>query len=334
VNLPAIFIAVFLAATPLAEDWYARPLTSADLEGRTADELRILRNEIYARHGYVFKSEELAARFKKESWYHETPAFDPASLTGVEKANVALLKKTETERRGQAQSPKAELPSVTGVLTTVAKNGKPVTSKGALRAVLECVEPEEDSKGCDCNARITVYDDASRRKVAFRNDAIGGQVWCYLRRFELSLLDLGAGFGALLRISASSETYVLDIYENRKDPQKESTDHYFALTTAGSLAEVAYVIRYAFQPDIGPKIRDPTFSEWYETTRTVEVLPGNPTQGGLPSLRKTDHDARVRREPRADGSRVETKREYDSPSEDILQWLPKLGRFNGPIPMQ
>jgi hypothetical protein len=36
-------------------------LTSADLEGRTADELRILRNEIYARHGYVFKSEELWA---------------------------------------------------------------------------------------------------------------------------------------------------------------------------------------------------------------------------------------------------------------------------------
>ena len=102
-NLPAIFIALFLAATPLAEDWYARPLTSADLEGRTADELRILRNEIYARHGYVFKSEELAVRFKKESWYRETPAFNPASLTGVEKANVALLKKTEMDRRNRVE---------------------------------------------------------------------------------------------------------------------------------------------------------------------------------------------------------------------------------------
>ena len=88
-------------ATPLADDWYTRPLTSADLEGRTADELRILRNEIYARHGYVFKSKDLAARFKGESWYREVPAFDPASLTGVEKSNVALLKKTETDRRGQ-----------------------------------------------------------------------------------------------------------------------------------------------------------------------------------------------------------------------------------------
>jgi hypothetical protein len=333
VNLPAIFIAVFFAATPLSEEWYARPLTSADLEGRTADELRILRNEIYARHGYVFKSEELAVRFKKESWYRETPAFNPASLTGVEKANVALLKKTETERRGQAQSPKAELPSVTGLLTTVAKNGKPVASKGPLRAVLECVEPEEDSKGCDCTVRITVYDDASRRKVAFRNDAIGGEAACYLRRFELSLHDLGLGFGALLRISENAETYAPGIYENRKEPQKETIDDYFALTTAGSLKQVAYVIRYDFEPRDLSK-RDPTFSEWYEITRTVEVLPGNFTEGVLPSLRKTDRDAKVRREPRADGSRVETKREYDSPSEDILQWLPKLGRFNGPIPMQ
>lgn len=46
-----------------------RNLTEADLKGKSAWELTLIRNEIYARHGYVFKRAELANHFKKRPWY-------------------------------------------------------------------------------------------------------------------------------------------------------------------------------------------------------------------------------------------------------------------------
>jgi N-acetylmuramoyl-L-alanine amidase len=46
-----------------------RNLTEADLKGKSAWELTLIRNEIYARHGYIFKRAELSSYFKKRSWY-------------------------------------------------------------------------------------------------------------------------------------------------------------------------------------------------------------------------------------------------------------------------
>lgn len=46
-----------------------RNLTEADLKGKSAWELTLIRNEIYARHGYIFKRAELANHFKKCPWY-------------------------------------------------------------------------------------------------------------------------------------------------------------------------------------------------------------------------------------------------------------------------
>jgi len=44
-------------------------LTASDVENLTADELRLARNEIYARHGCYFEDEELQAYFESCSWY-------------------------------------------------------------------------------------------------------------------------------------------------------------------------------------------------------------------------------------------------------------------------
>lgn len=44
-------------------------ISEKELEGMTAFELDIKRNEIYARHGYIFKRADLKAFFEKQSWY-------------------------------------------------------------------------------------------------------------------------------------------------------------------------------------------------------------------------------------------------------------------------
>jgi len=72
-----------------------RILTEKDIVGISKSELRIIRNEIYARHGYIFNSADLKQHFSKFSWYKPVSADVSASLSDIEKANVAFLKKHE-----------------------------------------------------------------------------------------------------------------------------------------------------------------------------------------------------------------------------------------------
>ena len=62
----------------------------------TAYQLRIARNEIYARNGRFFRDEELKAYFSKYSWYQPS-SWDPP-LNATEKYNVGLIQKEEKRR--------------------------------------------------------------------------------------------------------------------------------------------------------------------------------------------------------------------------------------------
>ena len=71
----------------------------ADIEAAAGRDLRVLRNEIFARHGYVFKDKELQKTFEAMDWYKADPAFtaDKVStvLSEIEFKNVTTLKKAE-----------------------------------------------------------------------------------------------------------------------------------------------------------------------------------------------------------------------------------------------
>lgn len=73
-----------------------RRLTEEDLSYLMKEELRIARNEIYARHGYIFKSNDLKEYFSNTSWYQ--PVFSDASqfdLNEYERYNVEFIKSHE-----------------------------------------------------------------------------------------------------------------------------------------------------------------------------------------------------------------------------------------------
>ena len=72
-----------------------RRVTAADLQGKSKAELRILRNAIYARHGYKFKSADLMSYFKKYSWYHPQSSDVSAQLSSLEQSNVQFIKSYE-----------------------------------------------------------------------------------------------------------------------------------------------------------------------------------------------------------------------------------------------
>lgn len=82
----------------ICPDSSSRYLTDADLCYLTKSELRIARNEIYARYGRRFSSKDLQNYFNKKCWYYgyiEPKNFDDDWLTKIENANVALIKKYE-----------------------------------------------------------------------------------------------------------------------------------------------------------------------------------------------------------------------------------------------
>lgn len=47
-------------------------------------------NEIYARHGFVFRTASIRAYYEAQSWYHPDPGYD-GSLSVIEQYNVGLL---------------------------------------------------------------------------------------------------------------------------------------------------------------------------------------------------------------------------------------------------
>lgn len=73
-------------------------LNAGDLNGYSRQQLRIMRNEIFARHGYIFNSEDLRNYFEKQSWYRAENYNVDNLLSRIERSNVALIKSLEDYR--------------------------------------------------------------------------------------------------------------------------------------------------------------------------------------------------------------------------------------------
>lgn len=71
---------------------YAEP---EDLENKSSRELRIMRNYIFARHGYIFKSDDLRQYFSQFDWYMPTSRDVTKELNKIERENIKLIKAYE-----------------------------------------------------------------------------------------------------------------------------------------------------------------------------------------------------------------------------------------------
>jgi hypothetical protein len=61
-----------------------------------AEDLRVLRNEIYARRGRIFKDVNLQKYFESQAWYMPNPDFKDDMLNEIESKNLALIREAET----------------------------------------------------------------------------------------------------------------------------------------------------------------------------------------------------------------------------------------------
>lgn len=78
-----------------------RNLTREEVQGHTKKELRLGRNEIFARHGMIFGVEDLDAYFASKSWYQATiPAsefYDRVEMSLIEEQNIELIQEIESQ---------------------------------------------------------------------------------------------------------------------------------------------------------------------------------------------------------------------------------------------
>ena len=81
--------------TRMREKIANEPITNEMVEGLFVEDLRVLRNEIYARHGRIFKDKELQKYFEAQSWYQPNPEFKDEMLSETEAKNLAIIKEVE-----------------------------------------------------------------------------------------------------------------------------------------------------------------------------------------------------------------------------------------------
>lgn len=86
---------------------YAEPLYATDMKVYSMDDfkdvppliLHLAKNEIYARHGYIFRDTDLYSFFMIQVWYLPDVApeeFDDSVFSGTEQHNLELLKELDT----------------------------------------------------------------------------------------------------------------------------------------------------------------------------------------------------------------------------------------------
>lgn len=82
-------------ATPadgyIIDDSDTRIISESELAGHTPWQLKVARNEIYARHGREFVHKDLQCYFRAQSWYSINPNFSETLLSNTENKNIATI---------------------------------------------------------------------------------------------------------------------------------------------------------------------------------------------------------------------------------------------------
>lgn len=92
----------FCGTQAVAVDLMREIVKESDVKDKSCEELRIMRNEIYARHGWKFGNPKLRAYFLAQEWYY--PKYEPSTfpskelITDVQYKNIQHIMHFEDEK--------------------------------------------------------------------------------------------------------------------------------------------------------------------------------------------------------------------------------------------
>lgn len=74
-------------------------ITEGELEKLDDKTVELIKNEIYARHGYIFTNRALKKYFESFNWYEPNEEYSPNLLNPTEKANLKTIKKFQSREK-------------------------------------------------------------------------------------------------------------------------------------------------------------------------------------------------------------------------------------------
>ena len=72
-------------------------MTEDDISGLSKEYVALMRNEIYARHGYIFNNKDYADFFSQKSWYEPDPNYNVNMLSEIENYNIGIIADYESK---------------------------------------------------------------------------------------------------------------------------------------------------------------------------------------------------------------------------------------------
>jgi len=94
-STPTLSTSKAISGDYVIADSDTRVINEAELLGLIPWQLKVARNEIYARHGRPFVHKDLQCYFATKSWYHGNPNYSDSLLTAIDNKNVATIKAYE-----------------------------------------------------------------------------------------------------------------------------------------------------------------------------------------------------------------------------------------------
>ncbi len=215
-----------------AADYYILPesseyyLTDQDIEGMDAQELNYARNEIFAKYGREFNSEELMDYFESQDWYmpvYSPEEFDSNMLNQYEKENVKfLLSREEKLEPGGYQLDQGSA----GMLTdewedepeTISDEDIEDMLNGDIVELGSNISMDLDADGVDEEISIIVDEEYENNGMAY-----GREYWIEIDGEEAAT---GTGYiiyGTLYGVSLDGEHIDLIVYDNGPSDDPVST---------------------------------------------------------------------------------------------------------------
>ncbi|MCH1981092.1 YARHG domain-containing protein [Ruminococcus sp. OA3] len=100
--------AVSAKSVHILKDSGSKKISEKELSELSAGELRTARNEILARHGYIFDSPDMKKYFNNQSWYQPSEGYDDSCLSDTEQKNMELIYQKELKKRREEAMAKFE----------------------------------------------------------------------------------------------------------------------------------------------------------------------------------------------------------------------------------
>ena len=92
---PSFSTSKVISGDYVISDSDTRVIKEAEIRDFTPWQLKVARNEIYARHGRPFVHKDLQCYFATKSWYKVDESFTESSLSVIENKNIATIKDFE-----------------------------------------------------------------------------------------------------------------------------------------------------------------------------------------------------------------------------------------------